>query len=100
MEYFVRGTSRMLAASTHLIGEYLLVYMNADDLRSARTFVTSGEKLGVLEASWLRSWACDSARASSRPYCRSRRCRQRSSRQRVRSTQGHPVVASVLPPQG
>ncbi|OUL68204.1 helix-turn-helix domain-containing protein [Paraburkholderia hospita] len=46
----VRYTSRLLAAGTHLIGEYLLVYMNADDLRSVRAFVTSGEELGVIEA--------------------------------------------------
>ena len=35
----VRYTNRVLAASTHLIGQRLLIYMNADDLRSVRAFL-------------------------------------------------------------
>lgn len=46
----VRYTNRVLATSTHLIGQYLLIYMNADDLRSVRAFLADGTELGVLEA--------------------------------------------------
>ncbi|CAM2198393.1 transposase (plasmid) [Paraburkholderia kururiensis] len=46
----VRYTSATLAASTHLIGRRLLIYMNADDLRCVRAFLPDGSELGVLEA--------------------------------------------------
>ena len=46
----VRYTNDVLATSTHLIGKYLLVYMNADDLRCVRAFLPDGAELGVLDA--------------------------------------------------
>ncbi|WP_018437563.1 integrase core domain-containing protein, partial [Paraburkholderia atlantica] len=46
----VRYTNRVLATSTQLIGQHLLIYMNADDLRSVRAFLADGTELGVLEA--------------------------------------------------
>ncbi|MGF6383339.1 putative transposase [Paraburkholderia atlantica] len=46
----VRYTNRVLATSTQLIGQHLLIYMNADDLRSVRAFLADGMELGVLEA--------------------------------------------------
>ncbi|MEX4003582.1 integrase [Paraburkholderia sp. EG285A] len=46
----VRYTNDVLATSTHLIGQHLLIYMNADDLRSVRAFLANGTELGVLEA--------------------------------------------------
>jgi hypothetical protein len=48
--YRVRYTNRLLAASTHLVGQNLLIYLNADDLRSVRAFLADGTELGVLEA--------------------------------------------------
>ncbi|QBR04314.1 DDE-type integrase/transposase/recombinase [Paraburkholderia pallida] len=48
--YRVRYTNPILACSTHLIGQPLLVYMNADDLRCVRAFLADGTELGVLEA--------------------------------------------------
>jgi putative transposase len=48
--YRVRYTNPVLACSTHLIGQPLLVYMNADDLRCVRAFFADGTELGVLEA--------------------------------------------------
>ncbi|MNT25362.1 hypothetical protein D3C72_1608790 [compost metagenome] len=46
----VRYTNSVLATSTHLIGHQLLIYMNADDLRSVRAFLADGGELGVLDA--------------------------------------------------
>lgn len=46
----VRYTNGVLAASTRLVGQQLLVYMNADDLRTVRAFLADGTELGVLEA--------------------------------------------------
>ncbi|PMS34975.1 integrase-like protein [Trinickia symbiotica] len=46
----VRYTNGVLATSTHLIGQQLLIYMNADDLRCVRSFLADGTELGVLEA--------------------------------------------------
>lgn len=46
----VRYTSRTLAASTTLIGRKLLVYMNADDMRTVRAFLPDGAELGILNA--------------------------------------------------
>jgi transposase InsO family protein len=46
----VRYTNAVMAASTHLIGQHLLIYMNADDLRCVRAFLSGGTELGVLEA--------------------------------------------------
>lgn len=46
----VRYTNGVLASSTHLIGEKLLVYMNADDLRCVRAFLPDATELGVLDA--------------------------------------------------
>jgi putative transposase len=48
--YRVRYTNAVLACSTHLIGQPLLIYMNADDLRCVRAFLADGTELGVLEA--------------------------------------------------
>ncbi|MBN3760760.1 integrase [Burkholderia sp. Ac-20365] len=48
--YGARYTSDTLACSTHLIGRRLLVYVNADDLRSVRAFLPDGAELGVLDA--------------------------------------------------
>jgi putative transposase len=48
--YGVRYTNAVLACSTRLVGQSLLVYMNADDLRSVRAFLADGTELGVLEA--------------------------------------------------
>ncbi|MET3228567.1 UNVERIFIED_ORG: hypothetical protein ABIC54_000741 [Burkholderia sp. 1263] len=48
--YGVRYTNHVLATSAHLIGQHLLIYMNADDLRSVRAFLADGMELGVLEA--------------------------------------------------
>jgi putative transposase len=48
--YGVRYTNHVLATSTHLIGQHLLIYMNADDLRSVRAFLADGMEMGVLEA--------------------------------------------------
>lgn len=47
--YRVRYTNRLLAASTHRIGQSLLIYLNADDLRSVRAFLADRIELGVLE---------------------------------------------------
>jgi hypothetical protein len=38
----VRYTNGVLATSTHLIGQHLLIYMNADDLRCVRAFLADG----------------------------------------------------------
>jgi len=46
----VRYTNSVLATSTQLIGRQLLIYMNADDLRSVRAFLGDGTELGVLDA--------------------------------------------------
>ncbi|AKM45305.1 integrase [Burkholderia contaminans] len=46
----VRYTNAVLACSTHLIGQALRVYLNADDLRSVRAFLPDGAELGVLDA--------------------------------------------------
>jgi putative transposase len=46
----VRYTNSVLATSTQLIGHQLLIYMNADDLRSVRAFLGDGTALGVLDA--------------------------------------------------
>ena len=46
----VRYTNQVLATSTQLIGQHLLIYMNADDLRSVRAFLADGMELGLLEA--------------------------------------------------
>jgi len=46
----VRYTNPVLACSTGLIGKLLLVYLNADDLRSVRAFLLDGTELGVLDA--------------------------------------------------
>ncbi|OBR50549.1 helix-turn-helix domain containing protein [Paraburkholderia tropica] len=48
--YGVRYTNPVLATSAHLIGQHLLIYMNADDLRSVRAFLPDGMELGILEA--------------------------------------------------
>jgi putative transposase len=48
--YRVRYTNAVLACSTHLIGQPLLIHMNADDLRCVRAFLADGTELGVLEA--------------------------------------------------
>ena len=44
----------MLATSTNLIGQQLLTYMNTDDLRCVRAFLSDGAELGVLDVqgSW------------------------------------------------
>lgn len=49
-----RYTNRVLATSTHLIGQQLLVYMNTDNLRCVRAFLSDGAELGVLDVqgSW------------------------------------------------
>jgi hypothetical protein len=47
--YGVRYTNRVLPTSAHLIGQHLLIYMNADDLRSVRAFLADGMELGVLD---------------------------------------------------
>jgi transposase InsO family protein len=44
-----RYTSDVLACSTQFIGKRLLVYMNADDMRSVRAFLPDGTELGVLD---------------------------------------------------
>ncbi|MCG5076622.1 helix-turn-helix domain-containing protein [Paraburkholderia tagetis] len=46
----VRYTSHVLANSAHLIGQNLLIYLNADDLRCVRAFMADGTELGVLDA--------------------------------------------------
>jgi putative transposase len=46
--YKARYTNRVLAMSTHLIGQDLLIYMNATDLRSVRAFLSDGSELGEL----------------------------------------------------
>ncbi|MEX3973795.1 helix-turn-helix domain-containing protein [Paraburkholderia caribensis] len=46
----VRYTNSVLATSAHLIGQYLLIYLNADDLRCVRAFLADGTELGVLDA--------------------------------------------------
>src|ERR1700752_73923 len=46
--YKARYTNRVLAMSTHLIGQDLLIYMNANDLRSVRAFLSDGSELGEL----------------------------------------------------
>ncbi|WP_018312882.1 hypothetical protein, partial [Cupriavidus sp. UYPR2.512] len=48
--YGVRYTSGVLARSTRLVGKQLLVYLNADDLRCVRAFLTDGTELGILDA--------------------------------------------------
>lgn len=48
--YGVRYTSELLATSPHLLGQKLLVYMNADDLRCVRAFLSDGSDLGKLDA--------------------------------------------------
>jgi putative transposase len=46
----VRYTSSVLATSTRLIGQYLLIYLTADDLRCVRAFLADGIELGVPDA--------------------------------------------------
>ena len=46
----MRYTNDVLASSTQLIGKKLLLYLNADDLRSVRAFLPDGTELGVLNA--------------------------------------------------
>jgi putative transposase len=46
----VRYTNSVLATSTQLIGQYLLIYLNAGDLRCVRAFLADGTELGVLDA--------------------------------------------------
>jgi putative transposase len=46
----VRYTNLVLTNSPRLIGQHLLIYMNADDLRSVRAFLADGMELGVLKA--------------------------------------------------
>lgn len=48
--YGVRYSNIILANSAHLIGQSLLVYINADDLRCVRAFLADGTELGVLDA--------------------------------------------------
>jgi putative transposase len=48
--YGVRYTNDVLASSTQLIGKKLLLYLNADDLRSVRAFLPDDTELGVLNA--------------------------------------------------
>ncbi|MFM0085005.1 integrase [Paraburkholderia sediminicola] len=47
--YKARYTNSVLAASARLIGQDLLIYMNANDLRSVRAFLSDGTELGELE---------------------------------------------------
>jgi len=48
--YGVRYTSEVLARSTPLLGTKLLIYLNAEDMRSVRAFLPDGAELGVLTA--------------------------------------------------
>jgi hypothetical protein len=48
--YGVRCTNIVLANSAHLIGQSVLVYINADDLRCVRAFLADGTELGVFGA--------------------------------------------------
>jgi putative transposase len=51
--YKARYTNSALATSTHLIGQDLLIYMNANDLRSVRAFQSDGTELGELHVQGL-----------------------------------------------
>jgi putative transposase len=46
----VRYTSDVLASSGSLLGSYLRVYYNSDDLRTVRAFLADGTELGILKA--------------------------------------------------
>jgi putative transposase len=51
--YTARYTNSVLARSTHLIGQEVLVYLNASDLRSVRAFLPDGTELGELDVQGL-----------------------------------------------
>lgn len=48
----VRYTSSVLATSAHLIGQYPLIYLNADDLRCVRAFLSDGTELCSMNCRW------------------------------------------------
>jgi transposase InsO family protein len=51
--YTARYTNSVLARSAHLIGQEVLVYLNASDLRSVRAFMPDGTELGELDVQGL-----------------------------------------------
>jgi len=87
--YRVRYTNRVLAASTHLIGQRLLIYMNADDLRSVRAFLADGTELGVLDAQG--AWQLVPHNLKLRQEI----CKQSGKRQRFSDAGMNPIEAYV-----
>jgi putative transposase len=87
--YRVRYTNRVLAASTHLIGQRLLIYMNADDLRSVRAFLADGTELGVLDAQG--AWQLVPHNLKLRQEI----CKQSGKRQRFSDVGMNPIEAYV-----
>jgi hypothetical protein len=87
--YRVRYTNRVLAASTNLIGQHLLIYMNADDLRSVRAFLADGTELGVLEAQG--AWQLVPHNLKLRQEI----CRQSGKRGRLSDSRANPIEAYV-----
>ncbi|WP_354687267.1 integrase [Cupriavidus necator] len=86
--YGVRYTSGVLARSTRLVGKQLLVYLNADDLRCVRAFLTDGTELGVLDAQG--AWGVVPHNLKLRQEVRKLRDRRRS-----QSGQSNPIEAYV-----
>jgi putative transposase len=87
--YRVRYTNRVLAASTDLIGQHLLIYMNADDLRSVRAFLADGTELGVLDAQG--AWQLVPHNLKLRQEI----CRQSGKRGRLSDSHINPIEAYV-----
>jgi transposase InsO family protein len=85
----VRYTNGVLATSAHLIGQHLLVYMNADDLRCVRAFLADGTELGVLEAQG--AWRVVPHNLKLRQEI----CKQAGKRRRRSVTEFNPIEAYV-----
>jgi putative transposase len=79
----------VLAASTDLIGQHLLIYMNADDLRSVRAFLADGTELGVLDAQG--AWQLVPHNLKLRQEI----CRQSGKRGRLSDSHTNPIEAYV-----
>jgi hypothetical protein len=74
--YTARYTNSVLARSTHLIGQEVLVYLNANDLRSVRAFLSDGTELGELDVQGLWRMIPHNLKLR-REICRQMRIRRR-----------------------
>ena len=71
-----RYTNSVLAWSAHLIGQEVLVYLNANDLRSVRAFLPDGTELGELDVQGLWRMIPHNLKLR-REICRQMRIRRR-----------------------